>query len=268
MTQIVPGSYEHSFAPRDHAPAYPSLWKGCIGAWCPSLGPTGATLYDWSRTRRHGLLTDMELSSDWVVSEGRHALKFETNDWVDLGSGDICQSRKQLTICAWMKRRLTTSIVTFGIRHLSSPDYAMIECWNDGNVYYSLATTTASYGSFSNSSVGWQHLGMVFDGNASGNSGRLKGFLNGRQVSLSYFATIPSSTTSVSTVLRIGRNTVSPFFSDGMVDDLRIYDRALLDQEMRLLGSRRGIAYDWKRRVYSAGSAPAGNRRRRVLIGS
>ena len=53
-----------------------SLRQGLIGGWCPSLGPTAGTLLDRSAFRRHGTMTNMDPSTDWVGDVGGYALKF------------------------------------------------------------------------------------------------------------------------------------------------------------------------------------------------
>jgi hypothetical protein len=71
---IVPGSYMAGFAPRDFAPAYQSLWRGCNAAYCMGLGPTGSTLIDWAGKRYDAAATGT-LSSIWTPKEGRYAMQ-------------------------------------------------------------------------------------------------------------------------------------------------------------------------------------------------
>ena len=67
--------------------AYPELWRGVVGAWCPSLGPTGNRLHDFSRRNNWGTLTNMDPATDWVVDRGQYALDFDgSSDCVNLGS--------------------------------------------------------------------------------------------------------------------------------------------------------------------------------------
>ena len=76
------GTYDESTVPR--------LWDGVIGAWCPSLGPTGSRFHDFSRYGNWGTLTNMDPPTDWVVDGGQYSLDFDnTNDYVDLGSTQI-----------------------------------------------------------------------------------------------------------------------------------------------------------------------------------
>ena len=57
------GTYDESTVPR--------LWDGVIGAWCPSLGPTGSRFHDFSRYGNWGTLTNMDPPTDWVVDGGQ-----------------------------------------------------------------------------------------------------------------------------------------------------------------------------------------------------
>lgn len=62
---------------------YASLRQGLVGAWCPSLGPSGNTLLDRSGYGNHGTLTNMDAGTDWVGSRYGWALDFDgTNDYV------------------------------------------------------------------------------------------------------------------------------------------------------------------------------------------
>ena len=48
----------------------PNLWEGLVGAWQPTLGPTGFTLRDVSAFQKHnGTFANWVPSTDWVPSE-------------------------------------------------------------------------------------------------------------------------------------------------------------------------------------------------------
>jgi len=84
------------------------------------------------------------------------------------------------------------------------------------------------------SSNKWTHLFVVFDGSGTGNEERLKCFIDGEQVTLSYNRTIDSTTGTVSATdyaLGIGRG----LYLDGGISNFKIYKRAL--SARRILGN-------------------------------
>lgn len=79
MVSIRP-SWKNGFARCAAESANPNLWKGLVGAWYPSLGPTGLTLRDVSGWHNHGTLTNMDPATDWVATEMGWALDFDGDD--------------------------------------------------------------------------------------------------------------------------------------------------------------------------------------------
>lgn len=64
---------------------YPHLWNGLVAAYSMGLGPTGASLYDFSGNKSDGTLENMDPDLDWVIDQGRYALDFDgSNDFVEL----------------------------------------------------------------------------------------------------------------------------------------------------------------------------------------
>ena len=85
MTLLIP-SYKSGFACNAAESENPNLWKGLVGLWAPSLGPTGLTLRDQSGYGNHGTLTFMDPATDWVVSEKGWALDFDgSSDHIKIG---------------------------------------------------------------------------------------------------------------------------------------------------------------------------------------
>jgi hypothetical protein len=80
-----------------------NILQGLIGAWCPTLGPSGYTLLDRSRRGQHGTLTNMDAGSDWVGTSGGWALDFDgTNDYVTFGNPPGLNTAINLTVSAWL----------------------------------------------------------------------------------------------------------------------------------------------------------------------
>ena len=252
---ILPASYSNGFAPRDGQPLYPGLWRGCVGAWDPGLGPTGLTLRDCSGFGRHGTMTNMDAAGDWVVSGGRYALEFDaTNDHVTgLSPQNLALA---LSWSVWFRP-------VSGFNQLIGQ--------GDGNgtgLYFSADTATGAYwypvlGPLGTLRLGvWQHLCGTFDGLTA------ILYLNGRQIG----ATGSWGRSNSSTSLEIGRvNFGGTFYYDGngrQIGDIRRYNRALSPIEVCLLASRRGIAYELAPRRRSSSAVAAFNRRRRLLLGA
>ena len=67
-----------------------NLLTGLVGAWCPSMGPSGYTLLDRSGWGNHGTLTSMDAGSDWKAQIIGWALSFTdgqaaNSNYVDCG---------------------------------------------------------------------------------------------------------------------------------------------------------------------------------------
>ena len=79
---------------------YPNLWRGCVGAWSPILGPTGATLFDMSGYHRHGTLTNFNLSTAWSVGSNGSKLLFDGGD--DCISIPLTWTPPRFSITFWL----------------------------------------------------------------------------------------------------------------------------------------------------------------------
>lgn len=227
-----PASYIGGMYPLIGRPLYPELWNGCVGAWAPCLGPTGLTLRDWGGLKNSGLLTNMTAATSWVSSQGRYALQFDaTDDYVgSLGSQNLSLP---LSWSVWFWRVTGDFNQIMGQGDGSSTGI-YLNCNTSGQlswqgVFSNVGTATAN---------AWNHVVCTYDGSTS------RIYLNG--VELSSTATWGKSNAAAS--FEIGRvNFSGGFFYNGngrQIDDVRRYSRAITAREVRLLYSRRGIAYE------------------------
>lgn len=272
---IIPGSYSSGFAPRDFRPLYPELWRGCVGAWCPSLGPTGATLRDWSGYGSHGTLTNTTLSTAWSIAGGGYVVNLDgSNDQIIMGDYPHLEPVKHVSICCWTTPSTASQATdaTIVAKEYSNPRGAP---W----VGYKLglnASPNARYkfefsaGGTIRSVLGGTIIAagttVFVVGTYDGINGRI--YINGKQETASAFT---GDLAYSNGRLMCGTNETGGDVYAGSVDDIRVYNRALTPSEITLLyngGRGRGIAYaaDMRRRwgMYS-GSAASGNRRRRLL---
>ena len=264
---IVPASYSNGFAPRDGQPLYPELWRGCVGAWAPCLGPTGLTLRDWSKLGNHGTLTN---GPSWAASQGRYAISVDgTDDNVVSLTAKTLSKTPGLSISQWIFRNALTQKGAFfkcgspvsntgyglSVGEVANSDFSgdTLNFLLEGVAYASCGVTLEA--------TRWYHIALIIVGNTA------KAYLNGVLVATntSYTLLDPANATlyigGYSTGGGINR------YMTGMVDDCIAYQRVLSDNEIRLLASRRGIAYELAPRRRSR-VAVQFNRRRRLLLGA
>lgn len=254
---ILPGSYANGFAPRDGRPLYPELWRGCVGAWAPCLGPTGLTLRDWSGFGKHGAFTNM-VATDWTISGGRHALS------TNVAASDQCIT------AVGSGATISDSTLSMWLRFTAYSVYGNIP-FNSGtgtSYYFQIMTSGTAISTDSPSFTipstawtdgAWRHVSFACD------TAGTRVYINGVQVASSA-SKIPG--TIDATQILIGRYFAGTSWSHkGQVDDIRTYRRALAAKEIAFLASRRGIAYELAPRRRSS-SAVQFNRRRRLLIGA
>lgn len=178
------------------------------------------------------------------------------NDTVNFGDVSFTEGASQLTWAFWVNPASLTTSDQF----LSKANGLSLsqEAWAIGTGG-SAATTLAVYIATSNTSLNavcsvantlatgaWMHIAIVFDGTETGNTQRLKFFINGRQVPTGNVNcgsdTVPSSTVAASTTtLRASGTSDGAQYYDGQLDDIRIYTYPLSVQQIR--------------KVYNAGAA-------------
>ena len=195
-----------------------------------SYPTTGTTWFDKSGLGNNGTLTNGPTfntgSLGSIVFDG-------VDDYVSVPKQTAFVNASQFTMMAWMKRRLSSSKVILYQGVEASNDVAF-ELWNDGFAYFEVGNATNSYANISNTSTDWQYLTMVFDGTQTGNSNRLKCYINGSLLAVSYSGTIPSTSGPSNSVFSIGNSQgIGGNFSDGNVAQVFIYNRAISSSEVQ-----------------------------------
>lgn len=259
---MIRGSYYNGFAPRDGMPLHPSLWRGCVGAWAPCLGPTGLTLRDSSAYRAHGTLTNMDANTDWPVSGGRDALDFDgVNDSVDFGVLSQTALVSNMSVSLWVNMTATTALQGL-ISQTGFSDEGWQIAVQSGTVRFPVWSLTT--GAPTITAGVWTHICCVRRGTGTANNETwMNGILRNTQS-----ATNRSSPTYQLTIGRLYGG-IANYYLGGQVDDVMIFNRPLAGAEIQLLASRRGIAYDLApfRMPYSEQVATAARLKRLLLLG-
>ena len=234
-----------------------SLTQGLVGAWCPSLGATGFRLLNRSQYRNDVTLTSMA-STAWVASGGKLALSFDnTNDSANCVHINAIDSGF-FSVSFWYN---PVSVV--GANQMFgqwSGSAGLIAFRSGAAIAWQVGGESNRATSANVLSVGtWCHIVCIRDS-------VLRVAFNGR---------MEAATATPGT-----QNNTEPFVIAGaitgagtgngncMIDDFRIYNRALTAPEIRQLyvgGRGFGLIPERPRRRGTAAAA-AFNRRRRVLL--
>jgi len=213
----------------DHA----NLRQGLVGAWCPSIAGSGNLLPDLSGRGNNGTLTNMA-SDDWVSAQYGRALDFDgVNDYVSV-TGSITTSAA--TFIAWIYRRgnqgqydgilfsRSTNITGMNFQTSNQLAYA----WNDAANTYNWASNVTVPDSV------WCMCAIVVAPSIATAYVCQDGKISSATNSVAHNSTTLNA-------IQIGRDSLSTRYTNALIDDARIYNRALTDSEVRILAQRPGI---------------------------
>ena len=277
------------FATHDES-AYPELWDGVVGAWCPSLGPTGLKLHDHSRYNNWGTLTNMDAATDWVVSGGQYGLDYDgTNDWVSVPRQAAFGSTQWRTLSAWVNARtfdgFSDGVSGFndimscdfigGTREwvlLTETDATLTDAKLSMRIFGTGGGEVSAWTPEIILANEWTHVAVTQDGSYT--FGGYSMYINGKPQTLTNISSGTFTAPSVGTSnLGIGRrpgNSGIDVHWNGLIDDCAIWTRVLSpNQIMQLYLLGRGGMYERRRRTLRrvAIEQATGARRRRILTG-
>lgn len=122
---------------------------------------------------------------------------------------------------------------SWGIRALNGDGanfFAFIAAGGDsGNNYFATSNAALAAGS-------WARIGFVYDGSGAGNAARLKVYKGATQLAGAFTGTIPAALNPTNEPVRVAFPLINnPAFAqpfDGLIDDVRVYNRALSAAEV------------------------------------
>ena len=182
----------------------------------------------------------MDVSTDWVVSDGRYALDFDgTNDLVAALTpfGAIAQPR--LTAACWV--RLNSGYGLLSICNGSTGFFWYAGLSGSAVPQQRLYIGTTPFPGLNSSTAvptGWNHLAFTFDNNA------ITFYLNGRPDGT---ATGVASPNFGGAAFNLGGFGGSESLN-GQLAEYWLFARGLSPAEIRLLATRRGIAFERRKR--------------------
>ncbi len=207
-----------------------------VGHW--KLDETsGDTAHDYSGNDNHGVLTNMS-GTEWTTGKIGGALEFDgSNDEVIIADDDVLDDTDQLTMAAWVYAHTLDNLprgpLSKRVTHSSQYSYSMFFYGSDRlNVDINTQNNRFACPTAFNEGQ-WYHLVVAFDGNLA-SSVRTKVYVNGSLFHTAYETS--SSIPNLNSPLVIGQlNGNTSGFFDGLIDDVRIYDRTLTSSEIQTL---------------------------------
>lgn len=218
---VYPANIAMHFAPQ----AADSGPSGLVAHWKFDEG-SGSTTADSSGNGNTGTIS----GATWTTS-GKYddALDFDgTNDRVNVSDDDSLDLTTGLTIAAWVNRGTAgDEYETVVFKNNSGNSDLVYLMYSESNTNQpGIWVNSSNFCKGTGLSTGtWIHLAVTYDGS------NLKVFEGGTQVgeSCSYTTAINTSTGQLS----IGGNSIWGEYFDGIIDDVRIYNRALSASEIQ-----------------------------------
>lgn len=230
MPGLITPTYGTGFARYAAESEAPELWRGLVGAWLPSLGPTGLTLRDWSGHHNHGTLNNVGGGAVWVTSEGRYMLDFSGSDdeLVVPHSSSIAVAGK-LTLSFWLYFANVSGTKVFSMKRTTYNGTYGWEAYLD-NTSILIRGSGSTAATFSNALGGYAgkraNIVFVLDGTVA------KLYLDGQYVDTKTIVAVQAGTENY----LFGRYYNSSGYSwDGKVGAHLIYNRVLSAAEIMQL---------------------------------
>ena len=154
---------------------------------------------------------------------GKYALIFDgLDDYVDAGAGAILDIRGPITLEAWVNITQLPSGADRGIVGRGYSSY-QLAAYYDGRINFYLDQSGSNYLQAAVSTGAWHHIIGTWDGttNAGGMNLYIDGQLKASRASA--VSSLPAPTNNVF----IGKEPVGGNFFNGLIDEVRIYEKAL-----------------------------------------
>jgi hypothetical protein len=189
---------------------------------------------DGSGNGNHGTLQG---SPQWVEGLIGRALQFNgSTDYVEVADAPVLDITNTITIAVWVKANTFGDWRGFVVKGLETAPYAM-QMWGDGSLRFGWnwdlpagAVGDGLVNSNAKMPLGeWAHLAVTYDGST------LRFYINGGLDTQEVDVSLVFGTNDEPLILGCDFPSGDEYF-DGAMDDVRIYNRALLPGEVIFLG--------------------------------
>jgi len=174
--------------------------------------------------------------ASWMTGKSGYALNFDgTNDYASLGNPAALNMTGSRSIAAWIKLNgLTGTYQVIAGKYLNNYSLSVD---SSGHLLSFVAKTSGFNAdaaiSQSNGTIAigsWQHVAMTFDINGDK---KIHLYINGAEVTYSTQSTLNATLSATDTrIFSIGCDLGSRFWFYGIIDEVKVYDRALSATEV------------------------------------
>jgi len=153
------------------------------------------------------------------------------DDYVDVGSLSTLQNTTEFSISSWFKTPLT-ALQGLWVWFDGADGWLELNCSADGSMVANVTRfSSATYGIAAAGTLTadtWHNATLIFNGGGATNADRLKLYINGALITLTYTGTIPTQTgTMLSSGLHIGERYNGINYFNGNIDEVSIFDSAI-----------------------------------------
>jgi len=211
--------------------------QGLVGYW-PFDEGSGTIAYDYSGNGNNGTLCNGSTCGvqgpTWTTGKVGGALSFDgVDDYVNVGNNAILQVSTDITVVAWVKFPTVSAVgIAVGKYGNSGESGWILLHTSAGNFKFDGRDGSGSYRSSGPSQEiddnQWHHVG----GQRKGSIWKI--FVDGVQANSNNVVTSGSIAAALDNVY-IGRYSLPGYIFNGLIDDVRIYNRALSDAEIKAL---------------------------------
>ena len=254
MSSLLIPSYTSGFARCAAESENPGLWKGLVGLWVPSLGPTGLTLRDWSGFGNHGTLINMDPATDWVAGEKGWALNFRAGPRGVTCGSDASLAIDKICVAGWIWQNGNASRMTpFGKGYLEYDCFFYEDTSTNIRLFYGdgVDYSFSNYNPTIDFTDGWHHFAYAVHRSV----GTVYIWIDGQR---GYTGGSTARGVGGSNNFEIGRRAGGGNYWNGRVANAVLYNRFPQDSEIQHLYADRHALTRLRSRVYPAAAAPAG----------
>ncbi len=184
-------------------------------------GGSAPQMTDSTSVGQNGTSNGSMTSSNQITGQIDGALSFDgINDNIDFGNVTSLVSATNFTISAWMKRPTTASGGWVIKCDNSFANCVGLEYSSTEVNFFVSPTGSTAYGTIAFTDTNWHLLTLQYDGSQTGNANRLKGYIDGVPQTLSFTGTVPSSSTSNTSALKLDQQATA--YWNSSIDEVRV----------------------------------------------